>query len=769
MSSPFENPQQVELPKTDLQEEYKRILATSVSPENVEIFFETTLQDLVALVKKATDQYRLKYPDVALEQAALEDAAMNFANIPDIQKTLEIIAGQVDLMLRLKQYIQTQVPTLDKVLVPPNPTDGQVVVAGSGQGVEQKRLIPRLLTLLYILEHDLGYPVLPRAGQTDTEPNSTNVEIMEGVITDQMMRKHPYTRVSIEPLRRAVYICDEEGNASYFFDLDQINIPIEKLDQMDKDYFNGLVKNNPRIGMRLIQNAVWREKVIEYLTEGFEEKIQYTKKSSRLQSDFKSQNEVPKARIGWKTAPALGLMLEIDSETVKRFATSFRTEHPDWFEMQQQKSGPPTEHYNPELIQIIENHFTAIPRQKDGWATARTLSNTVKANTNTIKLYADQLRLIHPEWFEVQRGKPNVAEYYHPDLIKILVDHFANVVSKKEGWKNHLALMRGLKISRSKIDEFVQRFRAENPNWFETQKPKSGQATEHYHPDLVKQIELHFPVFPEQKDGWESLGALKKNHNISVADKTIQVFVDQFRSTHPYWFEIQRPKAGPPTEHYHPKLVETIKKHFSSTSENPPGWKCASNLTKPLQASLGKIEMYVDQFRSKNPEWFQMYVGNNHRLTEYYHPQLVSLIEEYFVVTPRKKQGWQSPRNLQKLIGFSSTTIQQYADQFRSTHPDWFEIQRTSKESEQYHPELVEKVIQHFRSIPSKKEGWENPTRLQPIIHTGYLKIQTYAEQFRASHPEWFEVQKTQRQSAEFYHPDLVMKIKEHFSQSEQL
>ena len=72
----------------------------------------------------------------------------------------------------------------------------------------------------------------------------------------------------------------------------------------------------------------------------------------------------------------------------------------------------------------------------------------------------------------------------------------------------------------------------------------------------------------------------------------------------------------------------------------------------------------------------------------------------------------------------------------------------------------------HFSSFLVKKEGWENASSLRSKLNTRYTSIKYIVESFRSEHPEWFEMQKLQGKVSEFYHPDLVTKLIEHFKKN---
>jgi hypothetical protein len=121
-----------------------------------------------------------------------------------------------------------------------------------------------------------------------------------------------------------------------------------------------LITDNPAIGKRIIQNSNWREEILLSLTEPFNRQTEKRVLQQRKpRSDFGPKEEIPLQREGWKSANSLRKELGIDYYAIKAFAEKYREEHPEWFEVQRPsgKGGPPSEHYHPELVEIIREHF----------------------------------------------------------------------------------------------------------------------------------------------------------------------------------------------------------------------------------------------------------------------------------------------------------------------------------------------------------------------------------------------------------------------------
>lgn len=84
------------------------------------------------------------------------------------------------------------------------------------------------------------------------------------------MRKLSYATVEVPALNRIVQICDEEGNASYIFDreeIEKVGLTADGLNRMSKNDKNALIAKNSKIGKRLVQTKHWRDSMSALLVE----------------------------------------------------------------------------------------------------------------------------------------------------------------------------------------------------------------------------------------------------------------------------------------------------------------------------------------------------------------------------------------------------------------------------------------------------------------------------------------------------------------------
>ena len=533
--------------------DYNILLSSSINPSNVLTFHDDALKKLISVVDGVVEKYKQKHPETSFTRKELEDEALREENLQDVSTTLSILANRKADIDSLKNFVSESISLSENVFVPPTNDNGRVVNAGSGVGMEEKRLVPRLLTLLYILENDLNI-VIKDAGE------DRDVNIEQGAVTDNMMREQPYFRVLIDSLNRVVYICEEEGNASFVFDKDELEkngFDIDKLDTQDKSIFNRLIAENKKLGKRVIHSPSWRADMLESLSKGFlqEEKII---KQIKQNSDFSEKIVVPDRKEGWRSAKSLLEEVGMARETIITYADLFRKDHPEWFEVQRNKARV-VEHYHPELVSKIIEYSHKVKR-KDGWKSANGLNQDVDVRHRLVKKYVEGFRKDHPEWFDtLQKGRGRPTEYYHPDLIAEIKKEF-NMPRVKEGWKSASSLFGEVNASMDSVKKYAESFKKDHPEWFEVQKTRSFRI-EHYSPNLAAKIIEHFRSIPPKKEGWESSSSLRTKLAIPASAKTIEKYAESFKKDHPEWFEAQKNYAAL-AEYYHPDLTAKIIENF---------------------------------------------------------------------------------------------------------------------------------------------------------------------------------------------------------------
>ena len=208
---------------------------------------------------------------------------------------------------------------------------------------------------------------------------------------------------------------------------------------------------------------------------------------------------------------------------------------------------------------------------------------------------------------------------------------FDNVMETKDGWKSASSLEKKgiLKSSRGKIIETAEKYRVEHPEWFEMQKSRGGQVTEHYSPELIDILKKEQDVIQERKEGWENAESLNTKRIINADTKTIKGKVEKYRAEHTGWFEMQKIRNHK-SEYYSPELIEILKKELNSISEKREGWESASSIQKKgiIKLNHVTIKKKAEKYRVEHPEWFEMQKSRVGQVTEHYSPELIEILKK---------------------------------------------------------------------------------------------------------------------------------------------
>ncbi|MFA6404690.1 MAG: hypothetical protein WCW03_01700 [Candidatus Paceibacterota bacterium] len=241
----------------ELQARLSSILEAPLTVENINTFANDALNQLVVFTEDVIQRYKKKIESNKTIRE-FEDEAYIYYSLPNIGELLDRAQRKIDQIKSIEVFINERLKFTNNVITPPDTLES--VPTSGEETFEKKKLIPRLTTLLYILE-------------TDFSISRDQVNLIQGQVTEEMMRQTPYFRVEIKPLNRVVYVCEEEGNASYIFDvrkLEEQGLALDRLDIMTKQERSDLIKEFPDIGRRIIQTKYWRENISELLSSSVE-------------------------------------------------------------------------------------------------------------------------------------------------------------------------------------------------------------------------------------------------------------------------------------------------------------------------------------------------------------------------------------------------------------------------------------------------------------------------------------------------------------------
>jgi ubiquinone/menaquinone biosynthesis C-methylase UbiE len=365
-----------------------------------------------------------------------------------------------------------------------------------------------------------------------------------------------------------------------------------------------------------------------------------------------------------------------------------------------------------------------------------------------------------------------------------------------DGWRTGRSLVKEWSKGVGIIQIAAEKYRSSHPEWFhEYWSNQLRSDTEYYHPDLLVQIKKDLKidallaektVAEKAPDGWRT--ALSLTHEWSMYVGAIRVAAEKYRSSHPEWFhEYWSSGSHSNTEYYHSDLVARIKKDLNIDSrlvnKAPDGWRTAKSLMPDWYINKGLIQSAAEKYRSSHPEWFHEYWSNKLRSnTEYYHPDLIIQLKKDLNIDSRlaKKaaaekapKGWKTPAGLDNQWGLQIDIIQSAAEKYRSSHPEWFReywSKQLRSNTEYYHPDLIIQLKKDLNidSRLAKKaaaekapKGWRTSKGLLTQWGGDINIIESAAEKYRSSHPEWFREYWSSNlySSTEYYHPNLIIQL----------
>ncbi|HRH31919.1 MAG TPA: SNF2-related protein [bacterium] len=474
---------------------------------------------------------------------------------------------------------------------------------------------------------------------------------------------------------------------------------------------------------------------------------------------------------GWKTPVEIGLLFGESSVVVSRAASFYREEHPEWFGnyIRETKKGlKSAEFLHPDLIALIKRDMESRePHAPGGWMTNKAISSELKRSQGFIERLSDPYRASHPEWFKQFRTPQGITfEHYHPDLLVQIRSLLAGREVRPEGWEGKGSLALRLGLSSETVGVIADGYRAMHPEWFKNFEYR-GKVQEHYDPALIEIIEKNTikEVAPE---GWMTKTATA--WELKVSPNTIERMAQEYRSTRPDWFVSYSGAAKRVIEHYHPDLIENIRKELAERSpEAPEDWMTKSAISKVMNRSTQTIEKISDNYRTEHPEWFADYTDTVGKIVEHYHPDLIRVIESELLMGPiEAPSGWLTKTAIANVLKTSAYTVAGIARKYRSAHPDWFVsyADTTKKTAEHYHPDLIEHIRKELAErSPEAPEGWMTINAVCLLFDVSPELIGRLVNKHRESQPTWYQFYRSTGGDKEYLHPDLIEIIRKELSE----
>ena len=218
--------------------------------------------------------------------------------------------------------------------------------------------------------------------------------------------------------------------------------------------------------------------------------------------------------------------------------------------------------------------------------------------------------------------------------------------------------------------------------------------------------------------------------------------------------------------HYHPDLVTKITEDYSPADSVPEGWMNNYALARLLNAADKTIMKLAAPYLESNPEWLKEYRTQTVTAV-HYHPDLVAKITEDYNSVKLAPEGWMTNAAIADKLSASTDTVASLAEPYLKTNPEWLGSFKdsTMKESDHYHPDIVVKITDDYKSVELAPEGWMTKYSLSKFLEVSRYIVSSLVEPYREKCPEWFKFYKFASKKGGYktvhYHPDLIAKVRE--------
>lgn len=605
------------LSNLEFQERYREIIETPLSPNNIDSYADDAMDRLGQLIEDVQEEY--KWEGLGLSAKEREDKIFAEA-FPgtSVEATLDRIDDIAHRLMRFDTVIRkTRENPDNEVILPP---DGRGrIVEGSGRGIQETVVLPKLKTELFVLEQDFGVDVL----------DSEQLILSTGVLEPNMQRGISYDVIELPRLERLILSCDERGNRTYVFDTEKLHefkITPEMIKCGTKSQLNELLAARPEVGKSINYSLNYVERVRGAIENPGAKLL--PEKDKAEQAEY--LKVIEKAPEGWMTANRLAKELDVSFGVVMRRynehigevgpLTTYKTSH---------GKTEGFKYFSPEQVekmkQIIEDNAKTIA--PEGWMTMNGLAKVLGVGYPVLARYYDAHANEIGQLTEYSRDlSGETYKYFSPDQINEVKQHFAkSAEAAPEGWMT--------------LKRVAQEIGANSRTltlWYDAHANEIGQPTEyknvqgkvfgHFSPDQIEKIRQGFAKNVEVASaGWMTASGLAQE--LSVGRGTIMK-----------WYAEHTSEIGPlmkyvnvrnkVLEYFSPEQAEKIKQALTDKGERAPeGYMTAKALAKMLNISReAVVECYKRYIGYVGP--LAQYVNAQNKKYEFFSPEQIEKLSQ---------------------------------------------------------------------------------------------------------------------------------------------
>lgn len=292
--------------------------------------------------------------------------------------------------------------------------------------------------------------------------------------------------------------------------------------------------------------------------------------------------EIKIAPEGWRPIRALVPIIGRDYTTIKTMAQQYLKDHTEWSEMYQNSENfQISEHYSPELIELLAREFSKFKEAPPGWLTLRQLKQGLDRGSEFTKEVAEEFLKNNPEWKGTYLDSSNnIRTHYHPELAERLRERVASLKQPPDGWKNGYNIAKSLNKSHKTIQGLAKDYVSKHPDSAGIYLDKINRPSTYYAPQFQEYLEKEFSKKSSAPAGWMTLRGLEQ---IIPHDRdTIKKLLDRNSGAEDTANYIDA--QGRLRIHYSPKVIETVKQQLEVVRQERQGLQQGWELKQELQS-----------------------------------------------------------------------------------------------------------------------------------------------------------------------------------------
>ncbi len=705
--------------KTDPQVELNAILSRPLVPDTIDTFADEAIDQLVSFTDRIVKQHKVETATLSTLDAQSEDEAFSAYGLGNISQILDHITQKSTEIKQLSTIIDNA-EIMSEVITPPDVLAAMAIISGGGT-FERPITIPRLKTLLFILENDYDINL--------HDPESFH--LTKGVLKDGMMRRESYYAVETPALERTTLVCDEEGNATFVFDdvtLAESTITLEDLVGLTKQEIKELIEAEPKLGKRI----VYSDKFVENITNAYENipnTLTTVIDEVPIEKALASNYLYPKKPDDYTSVTRMSDDWNVSPQTIKKAINDIPSEVLGPIDTYKYHAVT-SKFYSPEQAQLLYDYLEAneliLDAPPEGYISISGLALEMRTTQESLKKL---IKTTEPENFgQIGRYKSGsvVAEFYSPSQQQTLYDLLTNGGQSPneivpEGYVTLGKLGLDLNSDREVV---IRTIKAIGESFGELRAIKIGaSSTKYVSPEQAEMIRSYLTergFFTEQApEGYMSIGGMANlwgvSHNALKSALAETIEHDSFGEIRRYRFGSMLTDAFSETQQAAIRQTLTDRDLFQEPL--PEGYLSIAGMSRELGVDFYSTKNAVDDLGDKLTG-IKSYKFPSGRSTPAYSPEQTEMVRRqleskgFFIEKP--PEGYYSISGMTKIWNVADKTVvsaikflqENYSQNFGE--PTVYKF--GSRPNPGYSPEQVEMIRQTLedrgRFAPLPPEGY---------------------------------------------------------------